>query len=382
MRNLTTTALVACFASTSAFAAGLDRSGQSVSALFAEGRHLEFSIGSVSPSVSGSDGTIAVPGVGVFPAAEADSGNVGDSYMQFSAAYKADVNDQISYALIFDQPYGANVTYGSGSILYSGLEAEATSQSLTALMRYKVDGGFSVHGGVRATQIGAEVTLAGQAYGSPYPVGGNGYEFKASEEWEYGYVAGIAYERPEIALRVALTYSSAIDFKLDTEETGPALPAALSPLTSETDVTAPASVNLDFQSGIAEDTLVFGSIRYVEWDGFEIQPANLPSPLVSYENDSMTYTLGVGRRFTDQFSGAVTLGWEQSNDDPVSALGPTDGFTSVGLGGTYKVTDSAAVTAGLRYIMPGDADVESGAGTAEFTDNSVLAFGLKVELTL
>ena len=37
----------------SAFAGGIDRSGQSIDVLFEEGRHLEFSIGMVNPDVSG-----------------------------------------------------------------------------------------------------------------------------------------------------------------------------------------------------------------------------------------------------------------------------------------------------------------------------------------
>lgn len=349
----------------SAFGAGLDRSGQSISALFEEGRYVEFSIGSVSPDVTGNDAASA---------GGSTTGNVGNSYFQLGAGYKADVNSQLSYALIFDQPYGASVEYGSTSVLYNGTTAEATSQALTGLMRYKLNPNMSVYGGIRAQQIGADVTLSGAAYGAL-----SGYNFKADNDWGIGYVVGAAYERPAIAMRVALTYSSEIEHGLPTTETIGG--------SSTTTVTSPQSVNLDFQTGIAADTLLFGSVRWVNWDGFAIAPAGLGaaspgSTLVSYDNNGVTYNLGVGRRFNSQWSGAVTVGYEESQGGTVSALGPTDGFLSIGFGATYTMPTGTEITGGFRYIMPGDATVQSGGGTADFKDSSAIGVGFKVAIPL
>jgi len=69
-----------------------------------------------------------------------------------------------------------------------------------------------------------------------------GYTGSGSNTREFGYIAGAAYERPDIALRVALTYQSSIDFAVDTLENGV--------LASVTDITLPQSITLDFQSGI------------------------------------------------------------------------------------------------------------------------------------
>ncbi|MFT6169527.1 MAG: hypothetical protein ACJAR9_001646, partial [Celeribacter sp.] len=69
---------------TGAFAGGIDRSGQSISALFEDGNYLEFSFGSVSPNVSGVQtgafGSI-VPGIGQ------SSGNMAADYTQLGFAY-------------------------------------------------------------------------------------------------------------------------------------------------------------------------------------------------------------------------------------------------------------------------------------------------------
>ena len=89
-------------------AGGIDRSGQSITALFESGRYAEFSLGSVSPNTSGV-GVQATPGV--------KSGNMTDNFFTFGAAYKADINDQLSYAIIYDQPFGADVAYDTGTCL-------------------------------------------------------------------------------------------------------------------------------------------------------------------------------------------------------------------------------------------------------------------------
>ena len=356
-RSLAPAAGVLAVTGTIASAGGLDRTGQPIGVLFEEGRRLELSFGYVVPDVSGTD------------LAMTPTGDVGESYFLPSVAYKADFNENISYALIVDRPSGAKVEYGATSILYAGTTASASSTAITALGRYKFNDRLSIHGGVRAQQIQAEVGLSGAAYGLV-----SGYEFDTDADWGFGYVVGAAYEIPDIALRVALTYSSEIDHDLDTTENlfG----------TSTTRVTAPQSVNLDFQTGIAADTLLFGSVRWVNWDGFNVTPSGLfgatGSSLVEYEENTITYNLGVGRRFSERWSAAVSVGFEAGNADTVSALGPTDGFLSVGAGATYTMQNGTEITGGLRYILPGDATVASGGGTAEFENNSAIGAGLQI----
>ena len=118
------------------------------------------------------------------------------------------------------------------------------------------------------------------------------------------YLVWVAYEKPEIALRVALTYNSKISHDFDTVERS-ALTGGVD-LAGTTTVESPQSVNLEFQSGVAKDTLVFGSIRWVDWSNYVIDPTYYtpPSPLVSYDSDTVTYTLGVGRRFNEHWEGA------------------------------------------------------------------------------
>ena len=357
-------------------AGGIDRSGQSITALFESGRYAEFSLGSVSPNTSGVG---AGPLSQVTPTPGANSGNMTENFFTFGAAYKADINDQLSYAIIYDQPFGADVEYPTGTGYFAaGSKAELNSHALTGLLRYKMPNNFSVHGGIRVQTIEASATLP-RSDGSMYSVDGE-------RETGVGYVAGIAYEKPEIALRVSLTYNSKIKYDSDTTESVNGFTISTAPTHIET----PQSVNLEFQTGIMADTLLFGGVRWVDWSSFEISPAAYSSPpptgngapLLSYENDVYTYSLGIGRRLSDTWSVAAVVGYEKSNGGFSSNLGPTDGNKSLGLAATYT-RDSMEITTGIRYINIGDAETTlDGTNTAAvFEDNDAVAIGVKVGFT-
>ena len=359
---LTTAAAVAC--SGAAFAGGLDRSGQTLAFMFEKGNYAELSFGYVAPKVSGT----AVPALGGF-----GSGDMAGDYMSFSLAYKAQLNDNLSLGIILDQPFGADVSYPGGTGYYAAASvAELDTMALTAVLKYTTDTNFSVYGGLRYQTMSASANVP---FVASYVVSGE-------RDGGLGYVVGVAYERPDIALRVALTYNSAITHKLDTRDASLLTGGAFVP--SVTTVETPQSVNLEFQSGVAKDTLVFGSIRWVDWSSFVIDPAGYPppTPLVSYANDTISYTLGVGRRFSEAWSAALTLGYEDPGGGFASNLGPTDGYASIGLGATYT-HDNMKVSFGVRYVDIGNArtTLNNVSAAANFEDNSALGFGVKVGFT-
>lgn len=353
MKNVITGAAALLLSTTLAHAGGLDRSGQGIGAIFEAGDYAEFSFGYVTPSVSGTFGVT--------------SGNVAPAYAQTGFALKTDVNDQFSIGLIFDQPFGAAVDYATAGYALYETAAEVSSTGITALGRYKLNDNFSVYAGPRIVSASGSVAINN-------PLNGPGVDYAADfgNADGTGYVVGAAFEKPEIAMRIALTYSAAIDLSLPTTLTVP----AAGPVPA-TETTLPQSVNLDFQSGIAADTLLFGSIRWAEWTVTELNPFNYPAnPLLSYDNDVLTYTLGVGRKFSDQFSGSLSLGYEKSTGGLASNLSPTDGYLSVQIGGAYTITGNTKISGGVRYVMLGDATTEDIG--ASFADNSAVAIGLKI----
>nr|WP_072791611.1 hypothetical protein [Cognatishimia maritima] len=353
-------------AATTASAGGIERTAQSTAILFEKGNIVELSFGSVNPSVSGATTGAFAP----FGAAGIASGDLAESYTNAGLAIKQDFSDRLSFALIYDQPFGANTAYPLGTGYFAqGSSATLASNALTGLLKYTTDANVSVFGGLRYQTMRAEANLIFA-----------GYNVESETDGSLGYVAGVAYEKPEIALRIALTYNSAIKHDNAVVETGGAVPGA-STLSYET----PQSVNLDFQTGIAKDTLLFGGARWVDWSEFDLSPTSYTTafgaPLVSYPSDTVTYTLGVGRRFNDTWSGAVSLTHEPSNAGNYTNLGPLNGRSGVTIGATYK-QGQMEITGGISYIWIGDATttVSAAAPTAvaSFTDNTAVGAGLRI----
>ncbi len=374
MTKFLLTASAVALSATGAIAGGIDRSGQGIGILFEKGRVAELSFGYVSPDLGGND--VAAFGGG-------STGDVAENYTQLAFSYKYDINEKLSFAAILDQPFGADVLYAPTSAALGNTRVDASSYALTGIFRYKFDENFSVHGGLRAQQAEAGIDLRGLAYG-----GLNGYSVALSSDWGLGYLVGVAYERPDIALRVALTYNSKIEHEFATVETGLVGPAAaLNGVVTETSVDLPQSVNLDFQTGVAKDTLVFGQIRWVDWSGLTLGPDGF-SALTSGASlidikDTTTFTLGVGRRFNENWSGSVSFQYENRNDVLVSPLGPSNGRKGITLAAVYT-QDNIKITTGINYTVLGDVAAETGTpdvARANFNDSKSVGIGVRVAYT-
>ncbi len=81
-------------------AAGLDRSGQSISAFLQPGNYAEAGISVLDPTVKGSSTVTGLEGEKI--------SDMGEDYYFPSAAIKVQATDKISLGLIYDQPFGAD----------------------------------------------------------------------------------------------------------------------------------------------------------------------------------------------------------------------------------------------------------------------------------
>ena len=351
MRKYMILGLMACTA-TPALAGGIERNPQSMNILFQEGNYLELGATYGRPRVSGR-GVLFAP---------AGTGNITRSFFSGSLSFKGDINDQLSYAIILDQPFGADTFYPSDSALADSF-GKVDNTMLTGVMRYKFGNGFSAHAGLRSSWLSGSVGL---------PIFGN-YSMSTNTDQAWGYLVGAAYEMPEIALRVALTYNSKIKHNLTaTENDGPFL-AGQQP--SDFDTNIPQSVNLEFQTGVAEDTLVFGSVRWVNWKDFEISPDAFPG-LVTYDKNSTTYTLGVGRRFNENLSGSVSITHDTGNGSTTGNLGPVGTRNSIGLGLSYT-KDSVTISGGVQYSRLGSVTTRPPVSN-RFSGNSAIGAGIRI----
>lgn len=374
MKNIITALGALALTTTVAQAGGFERSSVPLGFMFEKGNYAELSFGMVNPSVKGR----AIGALG-----GAASGNVAKSYTQLGVAFKTSLNEKLSLGISLDPSFGADIAYPAATgFPIQGSTATLRGDTIALIGRYQFDGGFSALAGVRTVGVGGGVSLSRNVVISEVgvvPV--NGYKANFKTYRDIGYVVGVAYEKPEIALRVGLTYATQTTHELQTTGyflnplTG--LPVAFS---TPTTVELPKSVTFDFQSGVAANTLVFGSIRWMDWTATRLIAPNAgaANPLVDYDNDVVTYSLGVGRKFNEQWSGAVSVSYEDSNGLLASNLSPTDGLFSVQVGGSYT-KDNMKISGGVRYVKIGDAPALSGG--SNFEGNSAVALGLKVGFT-
>ena len=110
--------------------------------------------------------------------------------------------------------------------------------------------------------------------------------------------------------------------------------------------------------------------------------------LLDYSDDQISATVGVGRKFSEQWAGNVSVGYDTGAGNPVSTFGPTEGYWNVGLGLQFSPAPNYFIAGGVKYFMLGDATAHSGsysvpgnaqnAQVAEFEDNDAWAYGLKL----
>ena len=258
-----------------------------------------------------------------------------------------------------------------------------SSQNFTGLLGVKLGEkkNIQIYGGPTIQRLEGDVHLRGNAYKTA-----SGYDANITRDTAYGWMAGIAYLKPEIALKAALTYRSEIDHDTTTYENFPALAARGLPTqgTNEITITTPKSVNLDFQTGINPTTLLTAKARWVPWSDFAIKPTIYGKAsglnLVSYDDDAWTAEVGLGKKLSPQLAISGAVGYDSGAGNPITSLGPVEGNWNVGLGAKYNLTPEWAVSGGVKYLMFGDAKAKlpDGSIVGDFQDNDGWVYGLRL----
>ncbi|QTD65034.1 outer membrane protein transport protein [Acinetobacter towneri] len=414
LKALSTAMILATVPMTGALAAGMDRSGQSIAAFLQPGNYFEAGISVLDPDVSGK--TTAMTTLTGQQIPSHATGDMASDYYFPHAALKLQVTDQFSFGIIYDQPFGAEAEYTAQSAAFNptgsdGTRAEVTTENLSFLFGFQPTENWNIYAGPVYQTAKGNAALRGDAYSLL-----QGYDVSMKKDSEIGWLAGLAFQIPEIALKASLTYRSEVKHELATTEATPQIglgPTVLAPAmpltpTGNTKVTTPQSVNLDFQTGIMADTVAFANVRWVDWSDFSIRPPAfgktldglatasasplVPAPLkptlaslkggnlVEYNEEQWSATVGVGRKLNDKWAGNVSVGWDSGVDNPVTTLGPTEGYWNVGLGVQYSPAPNYFIAGGVKYFWLGDATALTVANpnVGEFTDNHAIGYGLKM----
>ena len=150
-------------------------------------------------------------------------------------------------------------------------------------------------------------------------------------------------------------------------------------------VGVPETLILDFQTGIAADTLLFGSVYHAKWGDAQIvsDTGSTATKISTKFEDSTKYTLGLGRKINDQLSISATYAQEDGtgalNSSPFTV---SNGTKSIALGARYT-QGNMTISGGVNMTEVGGVKItsngkETGAFIAEYGTNRVTAFGLKI----
>ncbi|TCB54777.1 outer membrane protein transport protein [Acinetobacter terrestris] len=401
-------AILCSLISSHGMAAAMDQSGQSVLPFLEAGHYFEASISAADPEVSGR--TLGTrPDLVSSESDDYSTDNIRQNFQYYSAALKLQLKPELSLGILYDQPFGSDLQYplkDNGSFSDPALSKQGTqinvdTQNLSLVLGYQPIKNFNLYAGPAFQNIKADVSLRGRVYADL-----NGYNAMFKEDAAIGWLAGFAYQLPEIALKAALTYHSKIDHNINVSENILGTPLLLDE--TETNISTPQSVNLDFQTSLTVSTLLYSNIRWVNWKDFVIRPTQFGAlserttttmsggtytggfNLDDYQKDQWSASVGVAKKWTQQWSSAFDLSWDSGTGDPASIFNPTKGYWGMGLAIQYSPEPDYFISGGAKYFWLGDVTAQDGtynlplpgvseaSKVGEFDDNHAIGYGLKI----
>ncbi|WP_179991213.1 outer membrane protein transport protein [Acinetobacter sp. YH16058] len=332
-------------------AAGLERSNQSIQAFFEKGNYAEVSVLQVNPNVSGK-----VQPVSSLGNPEFSTGDMVNKQHYFQAALKLQPHPQVSVALLFDQPFFTDVDYQFNTTHPSSeiADVEFDSNNMTALVGYQPNANWNLFTGVSYQSFSGNLRIGTHVenFYVDYAV-----HFPKDHAW--GWLVGVSYQLPEYAFTTAITYRSKIKHHTNASESFWGFPLEIAPQHATT-IQTPESINLDFQTGLPAQNFLYASLRWVNWQDFEIQPTqyaamlqqvpNMNLNLIDYQKNQWSVRLGVAHQWSPKWITAVEGLWDSGAGNPASSFNPVDGYLGLGTGLIYNFTPKTFVISGIHYL--------------------------------
>ena len=363
-----TLAAAVLLAATSAHAGGLERGGYNIDLLFDPSDYaIDTSATYVNPQRELKNARDNIVEDGDLNGLRSDGIRDTDGYWVPRVAIKAAIGDSIDCMADYSQPWGVHVNPGlNWAGANDNIETKIESDNYAATCSYSFDmgpGQLRVIGGGFYQEVSGFKDRLVFAMPAGSPLNGIGRLELEGEGW--GWRAGVAYEIEEYALRASLVYNSAV--KLD-DITGtmdlrqvpgavlPGLAGVSTPVFGSADM--PDSLEFKFQSGVAPDWLVFGSVKWTDWSQLQSLPfcpqstrgiscrTSGPTEVTSLDllyRDGWTVSGGVGHKFNEQWSGAVSLTWDRGTS---TAIGTQTDTWTLGSGVSFAASENVEFRVG------------------------------------
>ena len=353
-----------------AFAGGMEVTRLPTDMLFEKGNYASFAFGKFKPDVTDN----------VF----ATTGSMYNDRTAVTLTAKTQINDKISIGLAKYRSAEISLDYADSAIgALQAVTVDLSVDTLALLARYELAERLSIIGGLRYStgSGGGNVLVA--------PAG----TIQAQDDSVLGGIVGVSFEKPEIALRISGTYQAKQDMAHPTTTNLGAGPIDL----ENTKSALPESFTIDFQSGVAPNTLLFGSIHRAFWSDAHISfwtqqntgglnglgaltnPPNGEYVQKSTWTNTTSLSLGIGRKLSDQWAVSASLIYEGASEATgTSLLSTTDGVRGITLGGKYTSEGGTTISVGINRSKLGDKAVTANGATGTFTNNSVTSIGFKI----
>jgi long-chain fatty acid transport protein len=358
-------------------AGGFDSSGRPFDIIFGDKNELRFSIYRIEPDVKMSASRTLGEGGLIAPSEVVD---VVRGYNEALLGVRLVYNKQVHCALQFEQPFRYYTHYADDSLSYvpdsnnlseqvaAPLESEYRSFSTTFACQYAVlfNPADSFFGSSRLSiTLGPKYQTIEGVFSSDLSSQNLGEydnyraELNGSNEW--GYIVGLAYEIPDIAFRVSLFYHPETQHKLSGKASAPVPDfSSLMAQGVHGNTLTPRALNLNIQSGFAQDWLIFAEIRWGDWtalDEIDLEAGPLSQTIDLFSNDTINYKIGLGYRVNERFSigGYFASLFKIGNEDLPPGVDGTDlrnpesDRYSIGLGGAYKLNQHLGLKLGGSY---------------------------------
>jgi len=383
-RKIITGVSVVALSAGMAQAGGFELQTLDTSIMYADGNQASISYANIDASIAGYNTGAGLSGVSKKQVVK------DQTVVNFGA--KFDVGEAVSIGLGTYRSGSIQLDGGNGTLGNLAPTGDVDMNTMALMARYTVNENMSFLGGLTQNNLGTGnvTTLAGS--------------YDITSKTSAGYIAGIAYSIPEIALRAELTYQPKVNFATTTAYTpsAAAVCGAIAPLdcanlatdaltaatyagaeaamttsASDTTLSLPDRVAFNFQTGIAENTLLTASYRKASWGKSQINVA-APVAIETEFADSEAYSVGLGRKFTDNFSGSITYSKEEGTSSTSTSLFTvSNGSDAVSVGVRYT-KDNMNISAGISQRNVGDVTVNSSVGTMQYTGNTVTSMGVKI----
>ncbi|MCD7059986.1 OmpP1/FadL family transporter [Pelagibacterium xiamenense] len=266
----------------------------------------------------------------------------------FNVGAKGDLFDNTSCLVSAQNPWGSgterDTTYAAVTTQAARERLHSIDLGLTCAFGIELGAGVvSVIGGISAQQLRYEADIpTSPTTTTPLSIDG----------WGTGWRAGVAYEIEEYALRVSAIYNAAVDHNLNGSAFGGDATA---------DVTAPQTVEIKAQTGIAPGWLAMASVKWIDWSIIETLDVDTLAGTISsdyFYRDGWAVSAGIGHQLTPDLTVLGRVTWDRGTSTPgdsdVLVAGSQTDRWGLTLGAAYDAAEGVQFSGGVSLSTLAD----------------------------